>query len=167
MRYKVIDGRQGLGSTEILTNVDFSDWTEYLGDPALVMALLDRVSDAMPWIDYADLRRRLKIVDVLAWMNWEALEGNGDSLRGPCPFCDATKSLTAIKSIKGRIFVVNTVRKLFKCFRCHEGGNVLDLWTRYRKTELNTADNELQKLLIDQPKPKSSNSQSQPTQPQN
>lgn len=28
-----------------MTNVDFSDWTEYLGDPPLVMALLDRVVD--------------------------------------------------------------------------------------------------------------------------
>ncbi len=35
----------GRGSTAFLTNVDFGDWTEYLGDPALVMALLDRVSD--------------------------------------------------------------------------------------------------------------------------
>ena len=47
MLYKVIDGRYGRGSTAILTNVDFGDWTEYLGDPALVMALLDRVSDAI------------------------------------------------------------------------------------------------------------------------
>ena len=45
MLYKVVDSRNGRGSTAFLTNVDFSDWTEYLGDPALVMALLDRVSD--------------------------------------------------------------------------------------------------------------------------
>jgi DNA replication protein DnaC len=45
MLYKVVDGRNGRGSTAYLTNVDFGDWTEYLGDPALVMALLDRVSD--------------------------------------------------------------------------------------------------------------------------
>jgi DNA replication protein DnaC len=43
--YKVVDSRNGRGSTAFLTNVDFSEWTEYLGDPALVMALLDRVSD--------------------------------------------------------------------------------------------------------------------------
>ena len=108
----------------------------------------------MQWVDYADLRRRLNIVAVLAWMNWEALEGNGESIRGPCPFCDAAKSPTATTPSTGRSFVVNTTRKLFKCFRCHEGGNVLDLWTRYRKTDLNTAANELLKLLVDQPKPK-------------
>lgn len=32
-------------STAFLTNVDLRDWSEYMGDPALVMALLDRVSD--------------------------------------------------------------------------------------------------------------------------
>ena len=43
--YKVVDARNGHGSTAFVTNVDFSDWTEYLGDPPLVMALLDRVVD--------------------------------------------------------------------------------------------------------------------------
>lgn len=43
--YKVVDARSGRGSTAFVTNVDFSDWTEYLGDPPLVMALLDRVVD--------------------------------------------------------------------------------------------------------------------------
>ena len=42
--YKVVDSRSGRGSTAFLTNVDFGDWTEYFNDPALVMALLDRVS---------------------------------------------------------------------------------------------------------------------------
>ena len=45
LMYKVVDGRNGRGSTAFLTNVAFGDWTEYFGDPALVMALLDRVSD--------------------------------------------------------------------------------------------------------------------------
>jgi DNA replication protein DnaC len=43
--YRVVDARSGRGSTAFVTNVDFSDWTEYLGDPPLVMALLDRVVD--------------------------------------------------------------------------------------------------------------------------
>jgi DNA replication protein DnaC len=44
--YKVVDARSGRGSTAFLTNVDFSNWTDYLGDPPLVMALLDRVVDS-------------------------------------------------------------------------------------------------------------------------
>jgi DNA replication protein DnaC len=43
--YKVIDGRNRRSSTAILTNVQFDDWTEYLGDPPMTMALLDRVVD--------------------------------------------------------------------------------------------------------------------------
>jgi DNA replication protein DnaC len=44
--YKVVDARSGRGSTAFITNVDFSDWTDYLGDPPLIMALLDRVVDS-------------------------------------------------------------------------------------------------------------------------
>ncbi len=44
--YKVVDARSGRGSTAFITNVDFSQWTDYLGDPPLVMALLDRVVDS-------------------------------------------------------------------------------------------------------------------------
>jgi len=43
--YKVIDGRNRPSSTAIITNVNFDDWTEYLGDPPMMMALLDRVVD--------------------------------------------------------------------------------------------------------------------------
>jgi len=43
--YKVIDGRNQRGSTALVTNVDFKEWTSYLGDPPLAMALLDRVVD--------------------------------------------------------------------------------------------------------------------------
>jgi len=43
--YKVIDHRNGRASTALVTNIDFADWTEYLGDPPLAMALLDRIVD--------------------------------------------------------------------------------------------------------------------------
>jgi len=43
--YKVIDSRSRKGSTALVTNIDFKDWTDYLGDPPLAMALLDRVVD--------------------------------------------------------------------------------------------------------------------------
>jgi len=43
--YKIIDARYRKGSTALVTNIDFKDWTEYLGDPPLVMAMLDRVVD--------------------------------------------------------------------------------------------------------------------------
>ena len=43
--YKVVDSRNGHGSTAFVTNLDFGNWSEYIGDPPLVMALLDRVVD--------------------------------------------------------------------------------------------------------------------------
>ncbi len=43
--YKVIDSRSRRGSTALVTNIDFKHWTDYLGDPPLAMALLDRVVD--------------------------------------------------------------------------------------------------------------------------
>lgn len=43
--YKVIDSRSRRGSTAIVTNVEFKEWTDYLGDPPLVMAMLDRLVD--------------------------------------------------------------------------------------------------------------------------
>jgi DNA replication protein DnaC len=42
--YKVIDARRGL-STALATNIDFDAWSEYLGDPPLAMAILDRIVD--------------------------------------------------------------------------------------------------------------------------
>lgn len=43
--YKVIDGRNRRSSTAIITNVNLEDWTDYLGDPPMTMAILDRVID--------------------------------------------------------------------------------------------------------------------------
>ncbi|HEX9012297.1 MAG TPA: IS21-like element helper ATPase IstB [Anaerolineaceae bacterium] len=43
--YKVIDARSGQRSTALATNIDFEAWTEYLGDPPLAMAFLDRIVD--------------------------------------------------------------------------------------------------------------------------
>ena len=41
--YKLIDARSGKRSTALGTNIDFEKWNDYLGDPPLVMAFLDRV----------------------------------------------------------------------------------------------------------------------------
>src|SRR4029077_20100313 len=40
--YKIIDARTQR-STALVTNIDFDAWGEYLGDPPLAMAFLDRV----------------------------------------------------------------------------------------------------------------------------
>jgi DNA replication protein DnaC len=43
--YKVIDKRNPHRSTALITNIPFDAWNEYLGDPPMVMALLDRLLD--------------------------------------------------------------------------------------------------------------------------
>ena len=64
--YKVIDGRNRRSSTAVITNVSFDDWTEYLGDPPMTMALLDRVVDRTKPITFegesfrGDALRKLK-----------------------------------------------------------------------------------------------------------
>ena len=42
--YKLINARGGR-STALVTNIDFEAWANYLGDPPLAMALLDRIVD--------------------------------------------------------------------------------------------------------------------------
>lgn len=43
--FKLIDKRNSRCSTALITNIDFDTWPEYLGDPPMVMALLDRLVD--------------------------------------------------------------------------------------------------------------------------
>jgi DNA replication protein DnaC len=43
--YKVVDARYRKRSTVVVTNIDFKYWNDYLGDPPLSMALLDRLVD--------------------------------------------------------------------------------------------------------------------------
>ena len=43
--YKVIEARYPQHSTALVTNVDFKAWSDYLGDPPLAMAFLDRLVD--------------------------------------------------------------------------------------------------------------------------
>jgi DNA replication protein DnaC len=43
--YKVVDARNEQRSTALVTNIEFKAWGEYLGDPPLAMALLDRIVD--------------------------------------------------------------------------------------------------------------------------
>ena len=43
--YKAVHARHRKGSTVVVTNIDFKYWNDYLGDPPLSMALLDRLVD--------------------------------------------------------------------------------------------------------------------------
>lgn len=61
--YKVIDARSRRASTALVTNIDFADWTEYMGDPPLVMATLDRVVDNTVTIKFTGESYRMHRAD--------------------------------------------------------------------------------------------------------
>jgi DNA replication protein DnaC len=43
--YRLLDARTGRRATALATNIDFGAWADYLGDPPLAMAFLDRLVD--------------------------------------------------------------------------------------------------------------------------
>jgi DNA replication protein DnaC len=43
--YRLLDARTGRHSTALATNIDFAVWADYLGDPPLATAFLDRLVD--------------------------------------------------------------------------------------------------------------------------
>jgi DNA replication protein DnaC len=43
--YRLLDARTGRRSTALATNIDFTTWADYLGDPPLAAAFLDRLVD--------------------------------------------------------------------------------------------------------------------------
>jgi len=43
--YRLLDARMGRRSTALATNIDFGAWADYLGDPLLATAFLDRLVD--------------------------------------------------------------------------------------------------------------------------
>jgi DNA replication protein DnaC len=43
--YRLLDARTGRRSTVLATNIDFGAWADYLGDPPLATAFLDRLVD--------------------------------------------------------------------------------------------------------------------------
>jgi len=100
-------------------------------------------------INYRELRERLRIEDVLGWMSWKAISSRGHQLRGRCPFCreSGDTSIGAGKSSSHHTFSVNTQRNIYRCFRCNQSGNALDLWSGYRRLPIYPAAQELEARL--------------------
>jgi DNA replication protein DnaC len=45
VNYRLLDACTGRRSTALATNIDFGAWADYLGDPPLAAAFLDRLVD--------------------------------------------------------------------------------------------------------------------------
>jgi DNA primase len=75
----------------------------------------------MPGIDFAAVRDRISILDVLRLLEVQPLHHCGDRSRGRCPWrC----------SDDPRAFVVNVATNKFYCHACRRSGNQLDLWSK-------------------------------------
>jgi transposase len=102
-----------------------------------------RSSSAARGVDYAFLRQQITIEQVLKHLgHWDALRGNGQQLRGPCPLHPSANP-------GGRTFSVNVPKNIFRCFHgeCHAAGNALDLWAAYHHLPLHEAAVSLAQAL--------------------
>jgi DNA primase len=75
----------------------------------------------MPGIDFAELRRQLRLGRVLELVHFEVVARRGAQVRGPCPVHGSTRP-------RSRVFAAHLEQHVWHCFRCGASGNALDLW---------------------------------------
>jgi DNA primase len=90
----------------------------------------------MPGIDFAEVRSRISMAQVLELAHFEAISRTGQQVRGSCPIHGAS-------SPRSRSFSANLNRNTFRCFRCGASGNQLDLWVAISKLPLHEAAADL------------------------
>ena len=95
----------------------------------------------MKRLDYAAIRARLSIREVLELIDYAPTLRRANQWRGPCPFCCEPSQASS------RCFSVNLGRNLFQCFRCQRRGNPLDLWTEFSRLPLYPATLDLCRKL--------------------
>jgi DNA primase len=89
----------------------------------------------MAGIDFALVRSKTSIAEVLGLVGYRPSAIAPDQWRGPCPIHGS--------SAKSRSFSVNTQRNLYQCFKCGSGGNQLDLWAALTRQSLYEATIDL------------------------
>jgi hypothetical protein len=107
------------------------------------LATRQRLEEAAGGIDFAALRQRVSMADVLAQLGWlSKLKGSGAQRRGPCP-------LHAAREPRNRSFSMHLGKGVFQCFHppCAAHGNVLDLWAALRRLPLYDAALDLAATL--------------------
>ena len=75
----------------------------------------------MPGVNFAIVRERVSMADVLELLGFVPTSVRGDQLRGPCPLHESQRP-------RSQTFSVNVQRKRYHCFRCGARGNAVDLW---------------------------------------
>lgn len=93
-----------------------------------------------PWINFKELRARLKMEEVLRHYKVE-VRRKGEQHQGPCPLPDHTGSKTA------HMFSANLARGIFQCFGCKAKGNTLEFAALMEKSDVNDGD-ALRKVAV-------------------
>jgi len=83
-------------------------------------------------IEFAEVRARICIAQVLALADFVEVSRSGDQVRGCCPIHGSS-------SPRSRSFSANLKGNTFRCFRCGAAGNHLDLWVAISKLPLHEA----------------------------
>lgn len=94
-----------------------------------------------PLIDYAELRSRVSMADVLTQIGYP-FHTSATQFRGKCPLHNESIG-------RGKPFSVSFKRNVFRCFEssCQKQGNVLDFWREYRQLPLYEAALDMAKTF--------------------
>lgn len=84
----------------------------------------------MASVDFADLKARVSIPDVLSMLKVTNLRNSGGALRGPCPICGGDPS--------DRHFVATEGRGWY-CHHCKNGGDIIKLVATVRQIDVRAA----------------------------
>ena len=94
----------------------------------------------MAGIDYAALRQRLRLGQVLELLGFVPSTRRAAQVRGPCP-------IHGSQSPRRRSFAAHLERHGWHCFGCGARGNALDLWTAATRLPLYEAALDLCRRL--------------------
>ena len=101
----------------------------------------------MTWLDYREIRERVRIVDLLEELGWQATKTRGAQLRGSCPLPGCKRTTTIDKPSSSQwTFSVQGDRNIYRCFRCGSAGSVIDFWSAFRMLTIHEVATELSSL---------------------
>lgn len=122
----------------------------------------------MQWHDYREIRERVRIVDLLDELGWQATKTRGAQLRGSCPLPSCKSPETGGKPSPSQwTFSVQRDRNIYRCFRCGSEDGVLDFWSAYRMLTIYEAAKELSFATNSHQRSQTSNSTDGIADPQN
>jgi putative transposase len=77
---------------------------------------------ARPSIDFSAVRAAITLAEVLALLRFVPNKTRGAKQRGPCPVHGSQHPT------RSDCFSADLAANIWHCFKCHKGGNALDLW---------------------------------------